>query len=141
MRRATDVGLDDVLLMCSTILAVVQSGIILNACSYGLGRSAAVNQTGQEVIAEKVRDEPTVLSRMSSSGASTCLWWWLTSKLPALLRQHCAMDPVRGYIQGKHSWLAATTRRHEGAEDHLSRNAGICHDLGHGILICSHVAV
>lgn len=68
VRRATEAGLDDILLMCSTILALVQSGIILRACSYGLGRSAAITQTGREGIAEKVRDDPTVLSRMGSGG-------------------------------------------------------------------------
>lgn len=142
VRRAADVGLDDVLLVCSTILAVVQSSIILRACSYGLGRSAAVTQTGREVDAEKVRDD---LYGFVANGLIRVFDLLLavadSLRLQALLRQYCAMDSVRRHIQSKHGWLAPTTRRYQGAQDSLLRNAGVRYDLGHGIPACSHVAV
>lgn len=68
VRRATDVGADDILLLASAILSIVQSAVLLRASSYGLGETTLANAAGRVNAAEEVRS--TLPSSMFSTNLS-----------------------------------------------------------------------
>lgn len=54
VRRATDIGADDVLLFASSAVAIVQSDITLRAPSSGLGQSTTILQPERVAVTEQV---------------------------------------------------------------------------------------
>lgn len=54
VRRSTEIGADDVLLLTLSALSIAQSGVILRASSSGLGRSTTEIQPNVVAMAEQV---------------------------------------------------------------------------------------
>lgn len=132
IRRATEIGADDILLFVSSAAAIAQSGIILRATTSGLGQSTSELQADEVAEAEKACHLPSTLMTLRPTDRSCSL---------AVLHKHNLLGAVRRLFEGQHSKSASETWRNEATPDVFRCYACFRSALGSGIRLCSRAEV